>query len=79
MSIAYVQPSAPRPEQTAITAQRAYAISAIALTAALAVPIPDEASWWARPAIALSTYAAGALPVWAHTRLRPWLRHWLRD
>ncbi|MGW1437657.1 hypothetical protein ACWD7M_20735 [Streptomyces griseus] len=81
--MAHAQHNAPPPPpardpgpKPGMTPRRVYVVNAIAVTAALAVPVADSQYQWERPAVAVATYVLGALPVLLRA-LRPRLRRWL--
>ncbi|MFW3469999.1 hypothetical protein ACN24M_00615 [Streptomyces microflavus] len=82
--MAHVQHNAPPPPpardpgpRPGMTPLRAYIVSAIAVTAAVAVPVTDSQYQWERPAVAVTVYVLGALPVLLRTHVGPRLRDWL--
>ncbi|MET8347546.1 hypothetical protein [Streptomyces microflavus] len=81
MSMAHPQHDAPPARdpdpEPGMTPLRVYVVSAIAVTVAVAVPVTDDQYWWVRPAVAVATYALGALPVLLRTHVRPRLIDWL--
>lgn len=83
MSMAHPQHDAPPPPardpdpKPGMTPRRVYVVSAIAVTAAVAVPVTDDQYQWERPAVAVTVYVLGALPVLVRTHVGPRLRDWL--